>query len=83
MLGWGQRLFSKGISSAVSSYHTLPWYIQCANPCSDAFAYYLVPQGWKGQALSSGIPWQNSDTQFSDAPEAAAFFLCFQSPADQ
>lgn len=52
MLGWGQRLFSKGSSNASSSYHTLSWYIQCENACSNAFAHDLVPQGWKGQPLS-------------------------------
>lgn len=55
MLECGQRLLSKGISNASSSYHTLPWYIQCANACSDllpAFAHDIVPQGWKGQPLS-------------------------------
>lgn len=83
MLGRGQRLFSKGINNASSSYHMLPWYLQCANACFDAFAHDLVPQGWKGQPLSSGIPQQNLDTQFSGAREAAAFPLCFQSPADQ
>lgn len=60
IFGCGPRLFRKGISHVYFSYHMLPSYTQRANACSDTFAHDLVSQGWKGQPLSSGIPWQNS-----------------------